>query len=1395
MLSKNNTRMQNLADQQPHYGLVKLSIGLVSALLGINLVYTAGHADSVDSANSASPNTEMVTVGGTIKDVGQGNAGESTLSTDVTAQNSVTGSNQTSKLAVMPSAQTDSSNTANTNDSGIISSAGAQQIFANNPMLEPKNVNSYVKEQYDSENHDLRDPYFWKFYNDRATPEGYAKHQAGDPDPAADTKEHPGTPWYSTILRGMPLVPVPTIGGLGKLDSNTVNSLMSKQDSDPASTKSQTQYLMNTPSDFTHAPTPFSNWSDGSISSKITYASLSSGNLELAGITHANNGQQYKYHFVIVGKCDDQGNYTSELFRVKLPYDGSTNNGGWAAWFPIINNDYFKASNFKGLAVVDRLTNDPYGNYEGGAVECWITSNGGSENNMRWLGVAKTNDGTVNSHGFRMFFDGYLDGLSLDVNTGMVHAGGWISDSENQQTYKYARYILHDKTTNTYIPMDVKNSVTPKGFGVWRNDLFYRRPMLFNAAFGGYDAAFDTSKDPDFSILHDIEILQYWSNNYDPESDYKAHLTNYNHNFGGYNKDEVKWTSNSDVTDKDGNWTIHLRVYIPIQYRDKATNQKISPDSVAQVDLTGYQNPDGNFIVTSIDDVSTTHDGKASALKLDDGLTVLTQAKQIPGYKISESAISKSGIYITDTSHPQSGETKFLFDNKIPYFVNRHENFAEDVQKYLNTPDNQQLITFYYDKDPSMLGLKVKVVDDSLDGRVLDTYTYAGHVNDDIDLSNIKFDDSIYQVDHTNIMYYNQQNKVDLEQTYKYLPKTFTMHSTINGTDASRPAIVVHLTHKSKPADLSQYKPVTANILTQITVNWNHAIDDPDVPQYGYEVSDTQYQENRVGRISLNAQAMVDAYNGGVNSYQLTTPPSYELNSYVKLHSASNEWTFDPNNSSVKFTVTYDNSMGMPDLAYKAQDVTYHFKDAADAQALINAVNQNDVVNYLQTRIPGLLSGDMAVALDPADVGNDPDGGIWIVSPQIMATLNFDHVKHLTGNIRYIDMDTGNVVGMTTESGLPNSTVKIDQATIKAPDNYTIVPGQILPTSVSFGSKKMRACDILVQQVKQSIDIDPLKPLPTLPGISYQHNDFYRNSHRTINVYDNNGKLLKSVVQTVSFVRNGRYNVNTKQVTYGDWQLIGNNQWLAYHPEWQDGMAVDSAPNVTVTPETTDTEIDLHYRPLYRDVTINYLANGKVVSSVVKKSIPATLTYNLDFSGNVPKGYKLATTTSTIDLPVSQNTVNVLVEPSTIILDQHSSSSQLSEANIALTDLVANITRTIRIQTTKNHYRMIKQKIRLVRNVTLTVENGNHVVKTFGAWKAIGADSFNSVYIPKHRGKWGHTTSKQYNTATHRIERFMPFNERQLNPNQDIIDILDMNVVHQIAPGQYATDPITIDYD
>ena len=331
--------------------------------------------------------------------------------------------------------------------------------------------------------------------------------------------------------------------------------------------------------------------------------------------------------------------------------------------------------------------------------------------------------------------------------------------------------------------------------------------------------------------------------------------------------------------------------------------------------------------------------------------------------------------------------------------------------------------------------------------------------------------------------------------------------------------------------------------------------------------------------------------------------------------------------------------------------------------------------------------------------------------------------------VNYLDATTNQVVGKpVTVNGKVGLAQTVD-LTAGLLDGYQLFGGVSQTISLTPITAAGVSYDVLVKHRLAFINSNANYSTDSvIPGTKAKHfttalgpAQLTSTVHRQIVIKDASGEVVKTVPQTITFVRNAVVDAVTGQVQYLNWSYDGQYVLSAYQPVARDGYQINAAPSIQVTPTSKLADIELQYQVIAAPQKVAFVtSDGNVLST---KDLPS----NGDFSSLVPAGYRAATTSSVIsqrDL-AKETTYQVLVEPNvTTYTDRDQLPSQVKEP------LVKTITRTVNIMMPNGRVRKVIQRVRFTR--TVTVSATGEVM--YGNWTGVGRTSFNHLFVPERHG-------------------------------------------------------------
>ena len=341
-------------------------------------------------------------------------------------------------------------------------------------------------------------------------------------------------------------------------------------------------------------------------------------------------------------------------------------------------------------------------------------------------------------------------------------------------------------------------------------------------------------------------------------------------------------------------------------------------------------------------------------------------------------------------------------------------------------------------------------------------------------------------------------------------------------------------------------------------------------------------------------------------------------------------------------------------------------------------------------------------------------------------TINITYTANpQTIHINYVDAQR-KLIHTTTVNGQTDQTVEVPN---EVPDGWMLYSGQSIPKSITFQTVNNDR-DYVVKHVQSFVLSTAPKEAGTIiegtkaktypAGVSDA--DLNKTVTRTILVKDANGRTVNTKTQTVHFVRNAIVDAVTGHVDYLGWSEDGSHIFAAYVPVPKNGYTINSAKATTVTPNDTDSTVELTYKPIPKTITIEYMTtDGKQVDS---QNVKADDNNQVKFTA--PDGYVLATNTNTVDVSdLNNNIYRVLVRANE---QTYTAGSTNIPKNVK--NLTKVVTRTIVIVMPNGHKRTIKQQVTFER--TATVKSDGSVVYT--DYQPVGHDAFNHIFIAHRFG-------------------------------------------------------------
>lgn len=304
-------------------------------------------------------------------------------------------------------------------------------------------------------------------------------------------------------------------------------------------------------------------------------------------------------------------------------------------------------------------------------------------------------------------------------------------------------------------------------------------------------------------------------------------------------------------------------------------------------------------------------------------------------------------------------------------------------------------------------------------------------------------------------------------------------------------------------------------------------------------------------------------------------------------------------------------------------DQSYQFTKSANGWG-----SEHRFEDFTLTIIPGYHVDSVIVNGKRADdqVKNNILAGQSVTAdnPNADIVVNYAADNQAT-NIVYEDKD-GNIIKKDMVNGKTDETVNTDSS---VPDGWKLIPGQTIPSKVTFTGDKTPDTIISVEHVTVHVDHDqPKQPGALIPGTKDKHfpsgvkqNDLNSTVTRTVRVTEPY-KGTSTIKQTVAFTRDVTVDAVTGEVKYQPWSEDGNHTFSkvdipvvpGYTPS-QSG--VDS---LTVKPGDSDSTITITYTPNNYAGKVSYIDDQGHEQSATALAGHMDQTIDID-TDNVPAGW------------------------------------------------------------------------------------------------------------------------------------------------------------------------------
>lgn len=421
-------------------------------------------------------------------------------------------------------------------------------------------------------------------------------------------------------------------------------------------------------------------------------------------------------------------------------------------------------------------------------------------------------------------------------------------------------------------------------------------------------------------------------------------------------------------------------------------------------------------------------------------------------------------------------------------------------------------------------------------------------------------------------------------------------------------------------------------------------------------------------------------------------------------------------NADLNRTVTRQINIHKPDGSILTTTQTAQiFRDAVYDEVNGNITYQDWSTGTWQAFMPETIPG-YTIATAPAQAIN-------VNTQDQTLNLTYQALTHQF-TINFYNL-AGNLITTSHLSGKTGQTVAL---TSVIPDGYQLASGQIIPSTVQFGTNDLDY-DFLINHrlvfISSTSPVHTGDLIPNTTARTYPAGltdiDLNRIITRTLIIHLPTGKTTTKT-QTVHFVRNAVIDAVTGEVHYLNWSENGIHRFAGYVPAAIDNYQVDFIEALTVTPDNQNTTFDVTYQPIQTTVTVNYItANGNVVQAIsTTPSTDGTITLT------APAGYHLMTPTHQINLTSRSRHYNVVIVPNMQTYTNHDANIPTAIKN----QLIKIITRTINITLPNGHFHTIKQTVKFTR--TAMVDSTGQVI--YSAWQPTSRTQFNNVFIPKRVG-------------------------------------------------------------
>ena len=292
-------------------------------------------------------------------------------------------------------------------------------------------------------------------------------------------------------------------------------------------------------------------------------------------------------------------------------------------------------------------------------------------------------------------------------------------------------------------------------------------------------------------------------------------------------------------------------------------------------------------------------------------------------------------------------------------------------------------------------------------------------------------------------------------------------------------------------------------------------------------------------------------------------------------------------------------------------DVTYgDWKTNGDAKI--------DAIDVAQPGYTARVDGQNLANNEVPAVTLTPDFGNKTVTVTYVANEQSVSVTYVDQNGQEITMPNGQpVAGSHYEvTGKTGETVATNVEK-NVPANWQLVPGESIPTEITFGSTPASPIKVVVEHGTKDVTNDPSQEKQT---------------HRTIEykvVEDFNGSQTPVFTQPVSFARTATEDLVTGTVTYGSWTPASQNisavnvAQPGYTAQVNgENLVNNEIPATVITPDSADQVITVTYLANEQSTKINYVNNADHNDIVGTQTVTGKTGEEVKVTLDIPAGWQ-----------------------------------------------------------------------------------------------------------------------------------------------------------------------------